>query len=85
MLGPNSSFQQKRPAAPGSVLELAGGCPQICPGFGWPGPHRRRRSPRSGTLRDSCAGPAVLRLSRGFVRLILHGVSSARRDMASGV
>ena len=34
--GPDSSFRPETPAAPGSVLEPGGRCPQICPGFGWP-------------------------------------------------
>ena len=45
--GPDSSFQLETPAPPGCVLELAGGCPQIYPGFGWP-THPLRRSPCSG-------------------------------------
>ena len=33
-LGPDSSFQPERTAVPGCVLELAGGCPRTCLGFG---------------------------------------------------
>ena len=34
--GPDSPFQPERPAATGSEFDLAGRCPRICPGFGWP-------------------------------------------------
>ena len=44
--GPDASSRPERPAATGSELELAGTCPRICPGFGWPGPHPLRRLAR---------------------------------------